>query len=273
VLNFILPLYVSATLVGNLSAAKSFTVFLSFFIYPIAIATFPLFSKMKIGDPVLKFVFQNIIKYQTMIAYPIAATVIAFSNQLVNLFYGEGYIFTPLYLRIQMLNYIFIGFGDKVDIQLLNSQKKTRVTLIRTLIYLILGTPIGLYLIPKFGVIGIQATTIIVPEFGLIYTLWWLKNNMNISVDLKISFKIFFSTFIGYVSCKLFLGLISLYPLVELILGTGVLFITYLFSLLMIGALTKKNIKDIKDLVLRNKIMKKFSGPIFDFLIKLARYS
>jgi O-antigen/teichoic acid export membrane protein len=272
-LNFILPLYVSATIIGNLNAAKSFTVLLSFLIIPIVTATFPLLSKLKTGDPVLKFVFQNIIKYQTMIAYPVAATVIAFSNQLVNLFYGKDYIFSPLYLRIQMLNYIFVGFGDKVDINLLNSQKKTRVTFTRALIYLILGTPIGFYLIPKFGVIGIQVTTIIVPEFGLIYTLWWLKKNMNISVDFRTSIKIFLSTFIGYISCKLFLNLINFYPIVELILGTGVLFIVYLFSLLLTGSLTKKNITDIKDLIHRNKIMRKFTDPIFDFLRKVARFS
>jgi O-antigen/teichoic acid export membrane protein len=45
-LSFILPFYVSTTLIGNLSAARSFNVLISFFIVPISVATFPLLSKI-----------------------------------------------------------------------------------------------------------------------------------------------------------------------------------------------------------------------------------
>ena len=73
VLNFILPFYVTATLIGNLGAANSFTVLISFFLVPISTATLPLLSKLKPEDTVFEYVYQSIIKYETLVAYPVAA--------------------------------------------------------------------------------------------------------------------------------------------------------------------------------------------------------
>jgi len=270
-LNFILPFYVSASLIGNYSAAKSFTVLLSFFIVPVGTATFPLLTRLKPEDPVFEYVFQNIIKYQTMIAFPIATAVIALSVQMVQFLYGSDYPFTPLFLQIQMLNYLFVGFGDKISITLLNSQKKTRIILYRTLLYLVFGTPIGFYLIPKYGIIGLQATIIIVPEIGLLYTLWWLRKNMNVGVDFGNTFKILLSSIFAYSACTILLLIIDTSLLGQIIIGGGTLAATYVISILLIGALTKQNLTDIRGLLTRYQSIQRIIDPLFSLLTKLAR--
>ena len=271
VLNFILPFYATASLIGNYSAAISFTVLLSFFIVPVGTATFPLLTRLKPEDPVFEYVFQNIIKYQTMIAFPIATAVIALSAQMVQILYGSDYQYTPLFLQIQMLNYLFVGFGDKISITLLNSQKKTRIILYRTLLYIVFGAPIGFYLIPKYGIIGLQATIIIVPEIGLLYTLWWLRKNMKVRVDFGNTFKILLSSIIAYSSCIILLLIIDTSLLGQILIGGGTLATTYLISLLLVGALTKENIADIRGLLIRYQSIQWIIDPLFSLLTKLAR--
>ena len=56
-----------------------------------------------------------------------------------------------------MINFIFIGLGSQVTTSLLSSQKMTKINLYSTLLYMVIGIPMGLMLIPRFGVIGYQA--------------------------------------------------------------------------------------------------------------------
>jgi O-antigen/teichoic acid export membrane protein len=270
-LNFILPLYVSATLMGNYSAANTFTMLITFFIKPISTATFPLFSKLKPKDSVFEYVFQNVIKYETIIVYPIATAVIGLSDHLVQILYGNDYPNTPFFLRILMLNYIFVGFGNSASSRLLNSQKQTQVALKRTIIYLSFGIPIGLYLIPRYGIIGYQATNLLAPVGGLFYVLWWMKKNMDVNIDIRSTVKIFISSLFGYSACRILTSNIDLNPIFELFAGGAILALVYLISLLLSGALTKSNISDIYSIVSRYKAIKWFIEPTFIVLKKLAR--
>jgi O-antigen/teichoic acid export membrane protein len=271
VLNFILPFYVSAALIGNLGAARSFTVLISFFLVPISTATLPLLSKLRPEEGVFEFVYQNIIKYETMIAYPVSAAVIALSGQMVEILYGGDYAYASVYIQLLMLGYFFIGFGDTVNNTLLNSQKYTNVILHWRLIYLAVGVPLGFILIPRYGVIGFQVTTLIAPRVGLLYTIWWVRKNMNIKLDVENTVKILFSAILGYVGGKLVLILVTLGPWFELILGGVTIALVYLISIILTGALTAKNIRDIKSITDQIKSTRKITDPVYMQLLRIAK--
>jgi len=271
ILNFILPFYVSATLIGNLGAANSFTVLISFFLVPISTATLPLLSKLKPEDTVFEYVYQSIIKYETLIAYPVAAAVIALSGRMVEILYGSDFIYTAVYVQVLMLGYFFIGFGNTVTNTLLNSQKQTQVILRRTVIYIALGIPLGLFLIPRYGVLGFQAATIVAPNVGLLYALWWVRKNMKVRLDIGNTLKILVSALFGYGACQLVLMLVDLNLWFELILGGSTLAIIYLVSVILTGALSAKNIRDIKSITDRLEATRTISGPVFKQLLRLAR--
>jgi O-antigen/teichoic acid export membrane protein len=270
-LNFILPFFVSASLIGNYRAAQSFSIFVTFFLGPLAISTFPLLSKLKPEDPVFEFVFQNIIKYETLIAYPIVAAVIALSSQMVQILYGSDYASTPLFVQVIMLRYLFIGFGGPLSSILLNSQKKTQVRLRSTVIHLLVGIPLGVFLIPRYGVIGLPITNLIAPNVALLYSLYWIRRNLGIQLDINSTLKIFISTFIGFITCHLLLAFVNSSPWVEVIIGGGGLAVTYLLSILLTGALTKTNLSDIHGIVYRYQFLRWFINPLFDVMIKFAR--
>ena len=258
-------------IIGNYSAATSFSALIGFFMMPLNTTTFPLLSKLKPTDSVFEYVFQNIIKYEALIVFPITVGVIALSDHLIKLLYGPSYIIAPFFLQIFMLSYFFIGLGDSVTINLLNSQKETTVTLRKTLIYIFFGAPMGAFLIPRFGVVGFQITNIIAPQIGLIYALRWIRRNYKISVDYKSTFKIFFSSIIGFLSCKIITDLISMNLFIELVIGGSLMIFSYTGMILFTGALSKKNIEDINSITRKNKKFGNLIDPILGILLKLSR--
>jgi O-antigen/teichoic acid export membrane protein len=272
-LNFILPLYASDSAIGNLSAATNFTVLISFILTPISTAMFPLLSKLKPSDSVFQGVYNNIIKYEAIVVYPIAAGVIALSVRMVGILYGADYQASIVYIQIIMLNYLFLGLGSGVNGILLNSQKKNDIQLRTTLIYLLVGVPMGILLIPRYGVLGYQATTILAPMLGLLYTILWIRKNLGISLDLSSTGKIMLSAIVGYAACIIVLKRLSFNPWVELFLGGTALALCYIASILFTGALTSKNIYDIKQITDKNKIGKTLGGPVLVILMRLAHHA
>jgi O-antigen/teichoic acid export membrane protein len=270
-LNFILPLYASASAIGNLSAATNFNVLISFILTPISTAMFPLLSKLSPRDSVFQSVYNNIIKYEAIVAYPVAAGIIALSSRMVGALYGPDYQPATLYIQIIMLNYIFLGIGSTVNSILLNSQKRTDIQFRTTIIYLIVGIPMGVFFIPRYGVLGFQATTMLAPKLGLLYSILWIRKNLGISLELVSTVKIASSAILGYMACRTVLIILSFNVWIELFLGGIAISVTYMVSIMLTGALIAKNFNDIKHITDKNRLGKTLVGPILEYLIKHAK--
>lgn len=268
---FILPLYVSVGVMGNYSAATTFSVLINFFMNPVNTATFPLLSKLKPEDSVFNFVFQNIIKYVSIIVFPIATYIIALSKQLVLVLYGATYDAAPLFLRIYMLNYYFIGLGATVTKNLLNSQKETKVNLTQTLLYLVVGVPAGFVLIPRYGVLGYLVTTLFIPKIGLFYTLAWIKKSYGITPDIAIFIKTLTASAIAGIAAYTLAYIIAYNPWVEIIL-CGVIFMAlYVSSILFTGVIDARNLQDIYSLLEKYDWLKPVIDPFYSILYRLSR--
>jgi hypothetical protein len=94
---------------------------------------------------------------------------------------------------------------------------------------------------------------------------------MNIRLDTGNTFKILASTIIGYAACKTVLMLVDLSPWSEIILGGTTLAITYIISIMLTGALTAKNINDIKTITDRYQPTRWILDPIFTQLLRIAK--
>ena len=94
---------------------------------------------------------------------------------------------------------------------------------------------------------------------------------MNIRLDLGNTVKILASTIIAYAGCQLVLMLVDLNPWFELILGGSTLAITYIISVIVTGALSAENLRDIKSITDRVKSTRRITDPVFKQLLKLAR--
>lgn len=230
-------------------------------------------AKLEPKDSVFEFVFQSVIKYESLIVFPIASLVISLANHLVQVLYGESYPLTPLFLRILMINFFSVGVGGLGVIgNLINSQKDTKIQFQRTLLFILSSIPMGYYLIPRFGVVGLEVTLILAPKIGVIYALWWIKQRYNLSVDYGTLGRILLSTILGYILCEVTIKIIDLNPWIEIFAGGGVFLFTYLFAILYSGAITRRNIEDIYNIVSRFKHFKPQINLFFRILNKIARY-
>ena len=252
IFNFILPLYASTSNIGNYNAAIVFATLMSFITLPINIATFPLLSKINVNDTIIKSVYQNIVKYESFILYPIASLIIAISDQLVLFVYGTEYSLCSLFLRVSMLSFFLKGLGSDAASNLLNSQKETKATFRGTLVYTLLGIPLGWYLIPKFGVLGLQATLIMANTFGLLYIVIWIKNNYLFSIDWSSFYRISSSTVVSYIICIFTIKMLNFGPLLEIAISSIIFFISYFSLTVVTGIFNKNEIKDIQNYLPRN---------------------
>jgi O-antigen/teichoic acid export membrane protein len=269
---FILPFYVTASTIGNYSAAAGFTVLVNFFLTPININSLPLLSKLRPKDPLLEFVFQNLVKYKSIVVFPISAAIIVLSNHLTLIFYGGTYQETSLFIQVLMLDYFQIGLGQQTIGQLLNSQKETNINCHLTIIYMIIGLPLGILLIPRYGVIGLIVSHLLATIVRLFYSLWWINKNYLISINYRTIFKTLISASVGSICCLILINAISINPWIEVFIGGSILIVTYLISILLTGALTKKNLQDIEGLLKKYEILNPIIDPIFKILSKITRH-
>jgi O-antigen/teichoic acid export membrane protein len=270
-LDFLLSINVSADIMGNYSAAISFSILIGFFTNPISTATFPLLSKIGPKDSVFEFVYQSILKYESMIIFPVTFTIIALSYNLVTILYGASYTLAPLFLQIYIANFFLIGIGSAVNPTLLNSQNQTKVNFFATLITLIFGVPLGLVLIPQYGVIGFLIIWLTAKLITVIYSSLWIKKNYQITVNFEVLVKIFASSAIGFLTCTLFLTYFNTHIWIELVFGATICMITYLILILYSGALTKKNLEDMNSITKQYHKINQIMDPIFKILKKIAR--
>jgi hypothetical protein len=94
---------------------------------------------------------------------------------------------------------------------------------------------------------------------------------MNIGLDVENTLKILVSALFGYGACRIVLMLVEMNPWFELILGGSTLAIIYLVSVILTGALSAKNIRDIKSITDRVESTRTITYPIYKQLLRLAR--
>lgn len=270
-LQFILSINVAASAVGHYSAAVNFNSIIALVLTPISTAMFPLLSKIDKSEKIFQSIYNNIIKYEAMVAYPMAFGIIALASRVIGVLYGSDYEPAILYLKLLMLNFLFIGVGGTVNNILLNSQRRTDVGLRTTLLSLIVGIPCGLILIPRYGVIGFIAATILVPKLGLFYNIFWIRRSFDISLDVMSTGKILLSTLVGYFACRFALSVVDFNVWFEIFFAVAVFAPLYFVSLIVIGGLTSRNLMDIKRLTCKNRFGKMLLVPVLDWVSKYAR--
>jgi O-antigen/teichoic acid export membrane protein len=243
--NFILPFFATPDSIGNLNAATNFGVLVIFFLTPVLTALFPLFSKLEKVDE-LEFVYTNVTKYLSLIILPVSIALIALSGNVINLLYGSSYSEAPVYLIVYMLNFLFIGFGAYTLNNLLNSQNKTSVTLRSYIVYTSIGLVIGVFLVPRFGVIGWLVTDFISSKFSLAYRILWVKKNYKFNLQLLDAFRPLLSAMFGFLASIGAQTVLHLSPLLELLVGGVVLLAVYAVSLPLTGSITKSDLENLR---------------------------
>ena len=198
--NVLIAIYSSNASIGNYNVAVNFTVFITFFVTPIATVLFPLFSKINPETEIetLSKAFRFSVKYAALFVTPAAAALIALAEPAIKTLFGQQYIEAPLYLALYVLVIcIYSAFGSMTIDNILNGLGRTKVTFALTAATMAIGLPLSVLLVPIFGIVGLIAATLVAGAPDVIIGLWYIKKHYTLRIDWVASAKILFSSAIA----------------------------------------------------------------------------
>jgi O-antigen/teichoic acid export membrane protein len=261
--NVLIAIYCTDMLIGNYQVALNFAFIVTFFVMPIITVLLPAFSKLDghKEQETLGNVFQFSVKYAALLIVPIAFAVIALSHPGVSTIFGEKYSYTPLYLALYVITFIYTAFGYLSVENILKSQGKTGLIMKLTLITSAINLALNLVLIPTLedGIFGLLITNIIAGIPSLLIALWWIKKKFNASIDWGSSTKIVLASSIAAALAYVVVSQLGISNWVTLIIGTIVFLTAYLLASPMVGAITRADVQNFKE-------MAKGLGPLALYL-------
>jgi O-antigen/teichoic acid export membrane protein len=162
----------------------------------------------------------------------------------VGIVYGSDFVFTAFYLKLYLVAFLFSGLGNFSVNNLFNGIGETRQSFNTNLLALLVGAPMALLLIPRFGVVGLLFTMVVAPRVRLFYGLWWIKKTFGFSVEMRSSVMIYASAFAAYIAGFAVMSLVGLGGWVTLIVVGVVFALVYLLMLPLSGALTVFDLRE-----------------------------
>jgi O-antigen/teichoic acid export membrane protein len=243
-------IYCNDQAIGNYKVTLSFAQIIGFFTIPLSTVLFPAFSKIgrdETGN--LQTMFRLAVKYTALVTIPVSMAVIVLSTPLTSSLYGSSYEQAPLFLSIICLGYINTGFGNIVIASFINGHGETWVNTKLVLAILVVNIPLGLLLIPRFGILGVIALTIIAQTQSLILGLWWIKKAYGMTVEWNSSLRICLaSALTAFITC-ITLSHLPFYGWIHLILGGSIFLTVLLFLMPMVGAVNKRDLSNLKEML------------------------
>jgi len=246
--SYLLSIYVATDLVGNYGVSTRFSALVGLIVTPISQVILPLFSKLESNMEDLKYVYQASIKYTSLIVFPVVAAIMALSPQIIQILYDQDYAQAPLYMRIYLSLFFFIGIGSLSNQRLLNSKSLTRITFNATFLQTAVTLPLTFLLVQRYGVVGMLVSELVGPRLGMVYGIWEIKRNFGFTFDLGSSLKLFVSAFSGFVVVSCLFSALHLNLWVELLLGCAVTLLVYFAGIVSLRVLTKADVHDIASL-------------------------
>ena len=249
--NFLIAIYCTDILIGNYSVATNFAVLITFFSTPISTVLFPAFSQLnpQKEKETVRNIFQYSVKYGAFLVVPAATAVIALSQPAVYTLFGEKYNEAPLFLALLAVSHVYSAFGSLSLGNLINSQGKTTVNLKLTLISSAVGLPLSILLIPKYGIIGLIALTLIAGVPSLTAGLWWAKKHFKVTIDYASSTKILASSILAALIAHLSISQISTANWIKLLTGATTFTTSYITATPLTGAINKTDTQNLKEML------------------------
>lgn len=246
--NLLIAVYCTDAAIGNYKVAVNFSVLVTFFATPIATMLFPAFSKLNPckETETLRNVFQFSVKYAALLVAPAAAVLIALSEPAITTLFGQQYTEAPLYLALYVVIYLYSVLGRLSLANLLNGLGKTQVTLKLTLISFVTGLPLSLLLIPKLGILGLIATSLIAPIPSLLIGLWWIKKHYTLTIDWASSTRILLASALAAAITYIAISQLASPDWAKLIIGTTIFLAAYMIIAPLIGAINKTDTRNLR---------------------------
>ena len=245
---FMMPSFANNTMIGNYQTAANFAVLLTFFTFPIGTVLFPAFAKL---DPqkeheLVKTIFASSIKYASILLVPATMFVVALSGPMIGTLYGEKYVFGPFFLTIAVVGNLFVVIGSLSQNGLLSGLGETRMLMKQSIIAIVVGLPLGFFLIPTLGITGLIIANIFAGVPGLLWVLYWIWKHYKARADFHSSARILLASGIAAFVTYLPTYFLSAANWTKLVIGLIIFLTVYVFGAPVVGAVSLTDINNLR---------------------------
>lgn len=252
--NFLMARYASAESIGNFGVASTFTVLVNFITFPVVHILLPTFSKLT-GEESregLEIAFRASVKYVSFIVLPATVGVIVLSQPLVGILFGEQYNQAPLFLALTSVGSLLCCLGSLSAGSLLSSQGETKAVLVIGLFTMTIGVPLGLALIPYFGVIGFILTNLFTQTIGTLLNIYWI-HKLKFRGWINQSARTFVASFSMGIFVWITINMLRIWAgvnnnMIILIVGFIVGLLSYMLLLPLMKGIELRELEVIKDI-------------------------
>ena len=243
----IVPL-TSNAMYGNYTAAVNFSVLLTFFTIPIGTVLFPAFAKL---DPqneheLLRNVFASSVKYTSILLVPATMALMALSGPMIGTLYGEKYVYGPFFLTIYVIGNLFVVLGSLSSGGLLSGLGETRILLKQSILTLAIGLPLGVVLIPMFGITGLIIASIFAGLPSMFWGLYWIWKHYKAKADFQSSAKILAASAIAASAAYLPTYFLNTANWIKLVIGLIIFLTVYILGAPILGAISQPDINNLR---------------------------
>jgi O-antigen/teichoic acid export membrane protein len=245
---FMMAFFCSDLLIGNYTMAVNFAVILTFFTTPISIVLFPAFAKLNPQNEqkLLKTVFDSSVKYTALLLAPATMAIMILSQPMVNTLFGANWVYAPFFLTLYVADNLFTAVGSLSANSLLIGLGETKMLMKKSMLSLILGIPLALFLIPTFGIIGVIVGTILAGIPSLLWGLYWVWKHYKVKADFKSLTRIFVASAIAAITAYLSINFLATAEWIRLLIG-GIIFLgVYIVATPLTGAVNQTDINNLK---------------------------
>jgi O-antigen/teichoic acid export membrane protein len=248
---FAMAFYVSDnTILGNYSTASNFAVLLTFLSIPISTVLFPTFAKL---DPeneseLVSNIFASSVKYTALVLVPATMAMMALSKPMISTLYGEASFATaPFFLTLLVVSNLFVVFGSLSLSSFLSGLGETRMAMVLGIVTMAFGLPLGIILIPRYGVLGVIIGNMISGIPSMLWGLYWVRKHYEAKAEFRSSAKIFTASVLATVASYP-TTLLHTASWVQLVLGLTVFLVIYVLGVPLIGAVGQSDIDTLRNI-------------------------
>jgi O-antigen/teichoic acid export membrane protein len=244
---FIVPSFVNDTLYGNYLTAANFAVLLTFLTTPISTVLFPAFAKLDTqnDDELVKTLYASSIKYTSILLIPSTLAMMALATPMIGTLYGQKYVYGPFYLTIAVIINLLAVAGSISATSLLTGLGETRILMIQGAITIAIGLPLGFFLIPAYGIVGLIIAGLLATLPGTMWVLYWIWKQYQAKADFKSSTRILAASALAAAIAYL-PNLLNIADWIKLIFGLVVMITVYILSAPLIGAVSVTDINNLR---------------------------
>jgi O-antigen/teichoic acid export membrane protein len=185
--NIVLAFFTTNAEIGNLNVATNFGALVEVIAIPVATVLFPAFSKLdfQTRKKELQGMFQYSVKYTTLLIFPVAVVVAAFSKDLILVVYGAAYASAPTYLTPYSSIFLLTGLGYYVVGSFLSGIGRTREIVKIVIVQLAFLIPVAPAMAWLWRVPGVIAGSVLSALVATGFGLWLAIRKYGMQVDLK----------------------------------------------------------------------------------------